>query len=240
VISLRQSLLRFFLPWACAGCRGALASPEDPGFCGQCWLAIPRIQGIICQECGIPLKNGGNVCYTCRQSRPPLLIRAATEYRSVVPPAIHRFKYAGRRTLVQSFGALLRYAWDHFPELHDIQGIIPVPLYPKNERIRGFNQAELLARHFAADIGRPMLPLLLRTRKTLSQIELNRSERRDNVRSAFALQALTEDKREILRGRSFLLMDDVCTTASTLGECAKVLYGAGIRTVKSLVLARDL
>ncbi len=85
-----------------------------------------------------------------------------------------------------------------------------------------------------------MLPMLLRTRKTHSQIELNRTNRQNNVRSAFALHPHASAKKEALQGRSFLLIDDVCTTASTLGECAKVLYHAGVRRVKSLVLARDL
>jgi len=233
-------LLRFFLPWACAGCRSPLESLEDHGFCGPCWLAIPRIQGFICRKCGIPLKDGGNHCYGCREAPPNHLIRAATEYRGVISSALYRFKYGGRKTLAQPFGLLLRYAWEHLPELHDIQGIIPVPLHPKNERLRGFNQAELLANQLADCIGRPMLPLLIRTRKTRSQTELNRLKRRDNMRSAFALHPYANSKKEALLGRSFLLVDDVCTTASTLGECAGVLSRAGIRTVKSLVLARDL
>jgi ComF family protein len=237
---LGQHLLRFFLPWACAGCRSALGSLDDHGFCGRCWLSIPRIQGVVCQACGVPLKDGGRFCYACRQEPPSLLVRSATEYRGAIRPAIYRFKYAGRKTLVRPFGGLLRYAWDHSVELHDIQGIIPVPLYPKNERIRGFNQAELLAAQLAFDIGRPMLPLLVRKRETVSQIELNRSERGDNMRAAFDLQPLSGAQREILHGRSFLLVDDVCTTTSTLAECARVLRRAGVRSVKALVLARDL
>ncbi len=233
-------LLRFFLPWACAGCRTPLAGLDDQGFCGHCWLSIPRIQGLVCQACGIPLKFGGFRCHSCRQRSPPLLVRAATEYRGSIPSAVFRFKYAGRKSLAKSLGTLLRYAWNHSPELHNVQGVIPVPLYPKNERVRGFNQAELLASQLASDIGLPLVPLLIRSRKTPSQTELNRSERRDNVRAAFTLQPLTAAQREILHGRSFLLVDDVCTTTSTLAECARVLRRGGAGAVKALVLARDL
>ena len=86
----------------------------------------------------------------------------------------------------------------------------------------------------------PVLPLLVRTRATKSQVGLHRSDRRDNMRAAFDLQPLSPAMKERLRGLSFLLIDDVCTTASTLLECARVLRRAGARSVKALVLARDL
>ena len=233
-------LLRFFLPWACAGCRGALLSTDDQGFCGRCWLSVPRIQGLVCQACGVPLKDGGLRCYPCRQAPPPLLVRAATEYRGVIPPAIYRFKYAGRKSLAGPLGALLRFAWERSPELGGVQGIIPVPLFRTVEQARGFNQAELLAARLAAGAALPLLPLLVRTRRTRSQYELNRAERRDNVRSAFALHPYMASRTALLKDRAFLLVDDICTTASTLAECALALRRAGVKSVKALVLARDL
>jgi competence protein ComFC len=237
---ITQVLLRFFLPWACASCRVPLASLEDHGFCGRCWLALPRIEGIICHRCGLPLKDGGTLCYSCRQAPPPLKIRAAVEFRGVIPPAVYRFKYRGRKSLAAPFASMLRYAWEHSPELHGIHGIIPVPLYTKNERIRGYNQADLLARELAGIIARPVIPILTRVRKTDSQVNLNRQKRQLNLRNAFRLNPTAVRHLDLLRGKSFLLIDDVCTTTTTLGECAKVLHKAGIRSVHALVLARDL
>src|SRR5207302_225468 len=144
------------------------------GFCGLCWLSIPRIQGPICRACGIPLKDGGQSCYDCRHGPPPLMIRAAAEFRGPVPPAVYRFKYLGRKSLSRAFGTLMRYAWEQSPELHHIQGLVPVPLYPKNEKIRGYNQAEFLAWELCRSIARPVLPLLVRTRQTRSQKKLTR------------------------------------------------------------------
>ena len=233
-------LLRFLLPWACAGCRTPLSSLEDDGFCGRCWLAIARIQGHICRTCGLPLPDGGSSCYGCRRRPPKIVVRAATVYQGILPPALHRFKYRGRKSLARSFGLLLRAAWERFPELQHIQGIVPVPLHPKNERIRGYNQAELLAHELSREISRPVISLLVRTRQTRSQIQLTRPYRQANMHNAFALHPLALKKQEVLRKGSFLLMDDVCTTASTLEACARALRGAGIRNVHALVLARDL
>jgi ComF family protein len=238
--SIFPHILRFFLPWACAGCRTPLASLEDEGFCGSCWLAIPRIRGPVCYVCGIPLKYGGRLCYGCRQAPPPLIIRAAAEYNGVIPSAVYRYKYLGRKSLARAFGALLRYAWEQAPEIQTIDALIPVPLFKRNERLRGYNQAELLAHELARGISRPVLPLLVRTRKTPSQITMNRNMRRENVRQAFALHPFVHTKRDLLKGKSYLLVDDVCTTTSTLGECAITLHRAGIRSVGALVLARGL
>jgi ComF family protein len=237
---LLQYVLRFFLPWACAGCRGALTSLEDTGFCGSCWLSIPRIQGLVCRTCGIPLNDGRRFCFSCRQTSSTLVIRAAVEYHGVMRPAIHRYKYLGRKDLSRSLGALLRYAWSQYPEIRDVHGLVPVPLYRSQEETRGYNQAELLARVLSTETGIPLLPLLVRTRSTRSQVELNRRQRQENVRSAFALQPLAPEYIQYLRGKSFLLIDDVCTTASTLRECAAVLRRVETGPVKALVLARDL
>jgi competence protein ComFC len=237
---MAQHILRFLLPWACAGCRTALECLDDTGFCGRCWMAIPRIQGTVCHQCGIPLKDGGQTCYPCRRDPPPLVIRAATEYRGILPLAVYRFKYAGRQSLASPFASLLRYAWDQSPELHQIKGLIPVPLYAKNEKLRGYNQSERLAQAFSRAISRPVVPILIKTRNTHSQVQLDRRKRRENVRRALSLHPTALRHLNVLRGHSFLLIDDVCTTTSTLRECAKTLHRMGIRRVYALVLARDL
>ena len=213
---------------------------DDTGFCGACWLSIPRIHGLICKTCGLPLKDGGLFCFSCRQNPVPIIIRAATEYRGVMRPAIHRFKYSGRKDLFHPLGALLRYAWSQYSKIRDIHGLVPVPLYGKHEMSRGYNQAELLARVLASEAGVPLLPLLVRTRPTRPQAKLDRLNRQENVRSAFAIEPLASDYLQRLRGISLLLIDDVCTTTSTLSECASVLRKAGAGPVKALVLARDL
>src|SRR6266480_1251326 len=108
-------VLRFFLPWACAGCRTPLASADDSGFCGRCWLAIPRIQGWVCRFCGVPLKDGGTTCFFCHDTPSKIMIRAATTYTGVMPWAIHRFKYAGRKSLARSWVVLMAQAWERYP-----------------------------------------------------------------------------------------------------------------------------
>jgi len=233
------SLVQFFLPWACAGCRAALSGSEDEGFCDSCWLKIRRITGWVCTCCGVPLSEGGSLCYACRSAPFTILIRAAVEYRGVIPPAIHRFKYAGRKTLVRSFSILMRSAWDRWPETHDAKVLVPVPLHPRSQRQRGYNQASLLARALSANTGIPVMEnLLLRSRATTPQFKLSRIDRLANLDNAFDIPTDTRLAGHV-KSTSILLIDDICTTGATLQQCARALRRAGARQVQALVLARD-
>jgi len=233
---LKDSALRFFLPWACAGCRTALSGLDDEGFCGLCWLKLPRIQGIVCRRCGLPLKDGGSRCFGCRRHPPPLLIRAALQYRGCVPGALYRFKYFGRQTLAAPFSRVMAAAWRGYPELSGPRLLLPVPLSCAGQRRRGFNQAFLLARELGKIIALPVLQGLIRARATAPQYRLGKEQRRKNILGAFAV---SPDEGAGVKGNSILLIDDVCTTASTLAECAFVLRRAGAARVQALVLARD-
>jgi competence protein ComFC len=236
VQTITGSVLRFFFPWACAGCRTPLESLEDSGFCGRCWLAIPRIEGCVCRFCGVPLKDGGNLCFPCRETPLKIPVRSAVRFAGPVQSAIHRFKYSGRKSLVSSFQLLMSYAWEHYPELQPVDMLVPVPLHPASQRTRGYNQAGLLAETLARTIQKPVWPVLVRTRRTPPQAHLRKTQRLTNLQNAFALSAGTPS----LKGLHVLLIDDVCTTGATLVECARVLKGRGASQVKALVLARDI
>ena len=99
--------------------------------------------------------------------------------------------------------------------------LVPVPLHPRRERERGFNQASLLARRVGVAWGVPVrADVLIRAVATPSQTELDAPARRANVRGAFRLR-----RPELIAGRHVLLVDDILTTGATLSECARCLPG---------------
>jgi predicted amidophosphoribosyltransferase len=111
-----------------------------------------------------------------------------------------------------------------------------VPLHPRREYQRGFNQADDLARH----LGVPVVPLLKRVVFTRSQIELPKHQRQENVKNAFAWNSGGSCSDEPL-GSSFgivVLVDDVSTTGATLEACARVLKANGVKEVRALTAAR--
>ncbi len=134
-------------------------------------------------------------------------------------------------------GTLLARAYSDFDLRADI--IVPVPLHSERQRLRGFNHARMLAEVCAASAGVPLRDdVLVRERATAAQAELTASERRQNVEGAFrCLPAWSAGK---LDGCSILLIDDVCTTGSTLEACAAPLFAAGAASVWALVLARPI
>jgi ComF family protein len=110
--------------------------------------------------------------------------------------------------------------------------VVPVPLHPRREYQRGFNQADDLARH----LGLPVVPLLKRVVHTQSQIELPKHQRQQNVKDAFALNPVPRSRFPV--PDVIVLVDDVSTTGSTLDACARVLKGAGVKEVRAITAAR--
>ena len=143
---------------------------------------------------------------------------------------IHSLKYERRRSIARPLGALMRECGAEL--LRDASVVVPVPLHPRREYQRGFNQADDLARQ----LGVPVLPLLRRVRFTKSQIELPKEERRENVANAFAVDP--DPRSQIPDPCIVVLVDDVATTGATLEACAAVLKRSGVKEVRALTAAR--
>jgi ComF family protein len=166
---------------------------------------------------------------------------AIDHYDGRLKDIVHALKYDRRRSIAPRLAALMRTGGAVL--LRDADGVVPVPLHPRREYARGFNQAHDLALH----IGLPVLPLLKRIVYTTSQVELPADERHRNVRDAFALidrpKGLSPQKLDGCGdkplGLSILvLIDDVSTTGATLEACARVLRAAGVKEVRALTAAR--
>jgi len=143
---------------------------------------------------------------------------------------VHALKYDRRHTIPKRLGRLMRERGEEL--LRDARVVVPVPLHPRREFERGFNQAELLANH----LGVPVARLLRRVRHTPSQIDLPKDQRRDNLNGAFAINP--DPRSPIPDPRIVVLVDDVATTGSTLEACAQVLRSAGVKEVRALTAAR--
>lgn len=181
------------------------------------------------------LDRAGALCGACRR-RPPVFAyaRAAVRYEDVAREALHAFKFGGHRALGAPLGDLLIEAVEGrlpggLPDL-----LVPVPLHPRRERERGFNQSRLLARRVGRAWGCPVRDdVLVRAVATPSQTTLDGAARRANVRHAFRLR-----RPELVAGRHIVLVDDILTTGATVSECVRCLGEAGPRTVGILTVAR--
>jgi ComF family protein len=151
-----------------------------------------------------------------------------------VRKAIHRFKYANRQSLTVVLARLMAGCWHSNPMPSDL--LVPVPLHPARQRERGYNQADLLARALGDMISLPVVTTgFERVRYTQSQMSLNAADRRENVQNAFVYSSRRDN---IINSRRVVVIDDVCTTGSTLEACSVALKDAGARTVWGFTLAR--
>jgi len=239
IISFLSTILDVLIPSSCAYCRSPVGGSGIPRFCRQCWSDFAPVKGQICPRCGKPFgspealtNSPDHECLTCRKV-PPYFDQAfaAGLFEGPLREAIHLYKYRPVRALGKPLATWMagQVSFDARPEL-----VMPVPLHRKRLKRRGFNQALLLAsgitRHFD-------LPLsydnLVRTRSTRPQVELSGEERTVNVKGAFNILRPGE-----IGNKGILLIDDVFTTGATMNECARVLKGAGARSVVALTLAR--
>ena len=224
-------LLDLVFPVLCQNC-GA----EGVYLCVPCQQKItaPASRCVVCGKTSLlGLTHPG--CSSREIGLSGLLVAAEYEYRPIRDLVWH-FKYS----LVRDIGEILATILVDFVIKSDLQAhfetaaIIPVPLHPRRQRLRGFNQAELIAYHFAKKLGLTYLPILKRMRPTRSQVDLPRGQRLENVQDAFTLEPTPS-----LGERKIILLDDVATTGATLNECAKVLRQGEPREVWGLVVARN-
>ncbi len=230
-VAALQDLL---FPPCCLGCGRQLPARQLPLFCSSCFTRLSPLSSPCCSCCGIPFVSGqDHLCGRCLKEPPGFdLARGALIYHEPLVTLIRCFKYGGELAGLSSMAWLASQSVG-YREIGDPDIILPVPLHPTRLRERGFNQSLLLARSFFPGLRDRIAPdLLLRTRPTIPQSTLSGSARRRNLQGAFAVA-----DGDWLRGRHVLLVDDVMTTGSTIGQCARVLRRAGCRRIEVFVLA---
>src|ERR1700704_3648622 len=197
------ALLDLVFPPFCPVCRVRLDEGRRDPLCGSCWLAIGRIGPPWCRVCGMPgaefpgvasadpKRVPGNwgsagvisgpphtnefLCSSCRRRAPGFdYARSAARYEDVMREALHAFKFRGRRALAAPLGELLVEAMEGQLPAGVPALLVPVPLHPRRERERGFNQASLLARRVGRAWRVPVRDdVLVRAVATPSQTELD-------------------------------------------------------------------
>ena len=220
----------FLLPPRCVLC-GQASGPVC--ICSQCKTDLPW-HGPHCLRCGLPLGSARDkICGACIQSTPAF-------FRTICPL---RYEFPANR-LVQAFkfkrqlaaGRVLSHLLCEHVSIGKLSlpdTLIPVPLHYSRLLRRGFNQAYELSAYAAKTLDIPILDSALRRkRRTRAQSGLSRKQRRRNLKGAFYWHGSAKP------GRHVALVDDVMTTGSTVGECARVLKKAGAKRVDVWVAAR--
>ena len=201
--------------------------------CERCQDGITLVEPPLCRRCGKGLQTAdGRLCVDCRSGDHEVeQIRSVGYSEGVLREAIHALKYDGITALAAPLADVMAAYWSRHPMAVDV--MVPVPLHRSRLRGRGFNQAARLARGLSDRVGVPVdEEVMVRHRRTAAQVGLDADERTRNVHGAFRCVGTRA------AGKDVLLIDDVCTTGSTLEACAVALRQGGAESVRALTVAR--
>lgn len=223
---LRKAARMVFAP-RCLLCNEPGHAGRD--LCAECMATLPW-NGSACLRCALPLPAPGT-CGACLQKPPAMTeTHAVFVYGFPLDRLVPRLKFhhdlaAGRllsELMAQGLSTVTPPA-----------ALVPIPLHPTRLNRRGYDQALELARPLARALQVPLQPdLLVRTRATSAQSELDAGARQRNLRSAFAVRA------DMAMPAHVALVDDVMTTGATLQAAARALRRAGVARVDAWICAR--
>lgn len=223
-------ILDWLYPHTCPFCGKVTKNPV----CRVCAGKLPYVEEPLCKKCGKPIRSEtAEYCFDCTRTEHSydrgfgLWLHQQPVQRSV-----YQFKYHNRRIYSQYYAQEMVKRFKQAVFQWKIDLIIPIPLYKQRKKIRGYNQAEVLATQIGALLSLPVDAVSLkRIRATSPQKKLDVRTRKKNLNNAFAL-----DKKAVLP-RTVLLVDDIYTTGSTIDTAALVLKQAGVQKVYFLTIS---
>ncbi|MCB9033113.1 MAG: ComF family protein [Chitinophagales bacterium] len=199
-----------------------------PRICPSCNNALIKEETYICLHCSLnlPLTNfesfRGNPVEQVFEGRVDLNFATSLLFFSKhegVQNIMHQIKYNNQKELAVYIGQLLGERLMTLHKQKKIDAIIPVPLHPKKQHQRGYNQSEYIAQGINKVLNTKIINhYLIRKEYNSSQTKKNRMERWDNVAEVFQINSKTK-----IAGNHFLLVDDVLTTGATLEACSVTL-----------------
>lgn len=235
-----EFLKDLFFPKKCVNC-----NKYGSYLCPECLNLVSICSSRICPQCSKPAPFG-MVHFSCKTKTSLDGLTTIFNYKGVVKKTILKFKYRLvsdlAKTIIELFLSCCGEdkAFSKFVNQKNVV-LIPVPLHWQRKNWRGFNQAELLGKMIASQLGISFIPnLLLRIKNTKTQTMLKREERLRNIKNAFAINKKLPINILISKYPNILIFDDVWTTGSTMKESAKVLKKQGFPKVWGLTLARGI
>lgn len=201
-----------FFPDVCVVCGEELLSSEE-SLCLGCMYKLPRTHNYREKNHAVERLMAGRIPFE--------RIASFCVYTKggVMPPLIHQLKYHQRQEIGLLLGRLFGEDLLGSEFLDPVEIIVPVPLHPRKEKQRGYNQACLIAQGLSQATGLPLaVDNLIRVVYNPTQTTRIRTQRWENVRGIFRVT-----NPDAFAYKHLLLVDDVITTGSTLEACGIAL-----------------
>lgn len=206
--------------------------------CGSCPEHVTLCSASpCCEKCGKPLISYGDkkLCYFCLNTKSKHFdkIVSVFTYDNLVQESIRRYKINGIASYAPTYAVCMQGRFFEEYGDTDFDFMCGTPSHTDKLKKGGFDQTDELCRRLSPLIGVPYRSrLLYKTRETEKQSTLGVAARRTNLTDSIAVA-----EGENVEGATALLIDDVCTTRSTIIECSRALKAAGAKRVFALTLA---
>jgi competence protein ComFC len=226
---IKNNLLDLLFPVVCLGC-----GDEGRYLCHACETKLKKNEVQLCAVCG-SLSPFGLTHPNCKtEFSLDGLISAVAYKEPQVRKLVEFCKYKFISDITEVMAGLMAKEVQNLELVDYFKDfiLIPLPLHQSRKRWRGFNQAELIASHFAIKLNFPQNnEILIRKKKTKVQAELKDDERKTNVQEAFQTTVNVQNQK-------FIIIDDVSTTRSTLSEACTALKKSGATEVWGITFAQ--
>lgn len=217
-----EPLLDFIYPPLCFVCEQGLVDAERV-VCARCWTSFPEVRK------SDPVWTEQKTKFAEEEIIHDILSCYLFEKEGALQQVVHLLKYQGIKSLGVRLGRDVgkRFITNQLFSRADY--LLPIPLHKLKQRERGYNQSEFICKGISEITTIPVnSSLVARAKYTRSQTRLNIEERRENVDDAFRINPKFQSE---IKGKAFVLVDDVITTGSTMNACARELLNNGARTV---------
>ncbi len=219
-------MLEILYPGRCAICDEI--EETGNGICPSCKNKVHVVGEPACKKCGKPLVDEREeFCVDCGKKQHVYTQgKAVFVYEGGIRNSMYRFKYGNKREYAEFYANAAAEKYGVWLKKIKAEVLIPVPMYSRKKRLRGYNQAEVFARALGRKTGILVKEhFIKRVRNTTPQKELNESQRHSNLKNAFKLTT------DIVKYKKVVLVDDIYTTGSTMDEISKILKESGVENI---------
>ena len=226
--------MNIFYPDRCPIC-GRVVTFEIK-VCNDCKGRLRAVGGNTCVRCGCILKSKNDVlCKECKKEERFFDKGiSAFFYNDAIKEAIINFKYHNKRELAMFFAKYMVKTMEREGFLESDM-LIPIPIHKSRRVKRGYNQAEVLCKEISKLTGIPMKnDIIIREKKTEALKEQGRQERLNSLKNAFAVD---NKKKDLIKGKTVIMVDDIYTTGSTMDAMGKVVLECGALKVYFITIA---
>lgn len=204
-----SSIINIFYPRLCLTCDCHLVENEHV-ICSNCRHQLPETDFI---------NTSDNLIEKGLQGRIPINAGTALLFfrkKGIVQKLIHALKYKNRQEVGKFFGQWMGMQLKESERFSGLDGIVLVPLHPKKQQQRGFNQLTVFGKQLSKELGIPIFEkVLIKVGQSYSQTKKSRFSRFEKINERFHIE-----NTDTLKGKHVLLVDDVFTTGATIEACA--------------------